>query len=244
MALKDIKGQTFNDWLVIEQTGKDSRGNALWLCRCVCDKTHVVRGDHLQSGESRRCTKCARKSWHKGNRFEVFGASIAIWLDYPSKVCFVDVADFPLVKKYTWRARRVRPNDLEYAMSGKSLKMHCVIMGTPPEGKLVDHRDRDGLNNRRNNLRFATPAENARNRLGGYNKTQSQYKGVRRYSGKQLSFGAAICINYKNIYLGMFKTEEEAAEAYNNAAKKYFGEFASLNELKKDELILNQRVRP
>ena len=185
------------------------------------------------------------------NRFDIFGDSIVIWLDGGTKASYIDAADYPLIKDYYWRARRGgnkrggirRATHTEYyaISSGDEQQMHNIIMGPAPDGKTVDHEDRNGLNNRRLNLRFVTPAESAQNRGVNCNKTQSGYKGVRRYSRKPKLFEARIQINKKRISLGSFKTEEEAAEAYNEAALKYFGDFAVLNELRKDDLIFNQK---
>lgn len=92
----------------------------------------------------------------------------------------------------------------------------------------VDHRDGNGLNNRRCNIRSATTEENRRNtkkRLG----CTSLFKGVyRKPSGRFVVF---ICIRGKQEYIGSFTNEFEAARTYNELAKKEFGEFAWLNEI-------------
>lgn len=87
---------------------------------------------------------------------------------------------------------------------------------------LVDHIDNNPLNNRRNNLREVTHAENLRN--AGKHKT-SNLKGA-RYHKRDKRWSAAITINGKNKHLGNFDTAEEAHEAYCKAAKEYYGEFA------------------
>ena len=104
--------------------------------------------------------------------------------------------------------------------------MHNMILGTP-KGLHTDHKDGDGLNNQRSNLRLATPSENGANRLVGSNNT-SGYKGI---SQKDKKWGAQITKNQKIVYLGRFETKIEAAKAYNTAAKKYHGEFARLNTI-------------
>ena len=97
-----------------------------------------------------------------------------------------------------------------------------------PAGVVVDHKYGEGLDNRRANLRLATPAQNSHNRSKGRNKTSSRYKGV--YLVKETKkWRASICHNNKRIHLGFFKNETDAAKAYDGAAKEYFKEFASLN---------------
>lgn len=92
--------------------------------------------------------------------------------------------------------------------------------------KSVDHKDRDKLNDKIENLRAASLEQNSRNTTPRKNST-SKYLGVYLAHGKY--WNAAIRVNKKTKYLGSFKTEEEAAIAYNVAAKIYHKEFANLN---------------
>ena len=96
-----------------------------------------------------------------------------------------------------------------------------------PAEKLVDHRDHNGLNNRRSNLRLATPRENAQNRRAK-RTCSSGYKGV-NYRQKDGLFEAALRDNGKRVYLGRFQKADDAARAYDKKAKEVHGEFAYLN---------------
>lgn len=101
--------------------------------------------------------------------------------------------------------------------------MHNQIMN-PPKGMEVDHRDRDGLHNWRENLRVCTHAQNSMNRGPS---SVTGFKGVRLYGSKK--YIAQIKFRKKFFHLGIFTEAEEAARAYDAAAKKFFGDFAWLN---------------
>jgi hypothetical protein len=139
----------------------------------------------------------------------------------------IDAADVPLVEGCNWFAF-VKPRSV-YAVrsdysTGKllAIRMHRVIMGDP-EGLEIDHRDGDGLNNRRDNLREATNAQNNHNQRIRSDNT-SGYKGVSWYgpSGKWLAY---IKVNGKQRHLGYHATPEQASAAYAKASAKLHGEF-------------------
>jgi hypothetical protein len=109
----------------------------------------------------------------------------------------------------------------------KTIFMHREIMNAP-RGLLVDHRNGNKLDNRKTNLRLATHSQNMHNRRKIKSKTASIYIGV--YFDKRIvKWGAKIRHQGKRIYLGSFKTEIDAARAYDTAALKCHGEFARLN---------------
>jgi hypothetical protein len=110
--------------------------------------------------------------------------------------------------------------------------MHRVVasrMGLHVEGINIDHKDNNGTHNWRSNLRLATTSQNGANRLPNRNSV-SGYKGVTRHL-HQGRWQAQIQVNGSKLYLGLFDSRVDAAKAYNDAALKYFGEFARLNTL-------------
>ncbi|MGD0551094.1 MAG: AP2 domain-containing protein [Sedimentisphaerales bacterium] len=106
-------------------------------------------------------------------------------------------------------------------------RLHREIMNAP-KGLLVDHENGDTLDNRRANLRLATHFQNTCNRRKTKSKTASRFVGLcwEKTSSRWVTH---IQVHGKKIYLGRFKSEIDAAKAYDEAAKKYHGAFAHLN---------------
>lgn len=105
-------------------------------------------------------------------------------------------------------------------------KLHRVITGVDDIKIDVDHRDRNGLNNCRNNLRVCNHSDNMKNKRP---RGTSKYMGVSRHLGKY--WLAKININGKQIHLGSFQNEDDAAIAYNIAAIKTGNSFYKLNNV-------------
>ena len=143
------------------------------------------------------------------------------------KYAIVDAEDCDLLSSYKWCA--VKKDQTWYAytltIEGKRLPMHRLIMDEP-KGLFVDHRDHNGLNNRKSNLRLCTQSQNNMN-IRPIGKT-SRYKGV-CWHKRRNKFIARIQIDGKRIHIGCFDDEIDAAKAYDKKAKELFGEFAYLN---------------
>ena len=150
------------------------------------------------------------------------------------RTALIDAADYPLVGDYRWhlmeqqkyQGRTSGPYVATTAAGvGRRVFMHTLITGYP----LTDHINHNGLDNRRSNLRAATTAQNNHNQRPQIG-TSSRFKGVTWH--KQIKkWQAAIKIDGRCVYLGVFLSEEEAALAYNAAALDAYGEYAYLNEV-------------
>lgn len=153
-----------------------------------------------------------------------------VWLTQ-GKFAKVSPCDFERISQYKWRAQKtVRSYNAVRVKTVKNksiaIYMHREIL-RPCDGLMVDHINHDGLDNRRENLRLASAAENNCNRRGPLGKS-SRYKGVTR-TKRGKPWRATITVGKRRIHLGRYDSEIEAARAYDAAARKYHGEFACLN---------------
>jgi hypothetical protein len=140
----------------------------------------------------------------------------------------VDDSDYLTYCQYSWHP--VKVNDTTYAYAhisgtGKNrvrMSLHRLILGVKDRKIWVDHANRNGLDCRRKNLRTCTPSQNSVNSRKRTRKTSSKFKGVSFTRGK---WRATIRVNYKTIYLGSFESEKVAAQTYDRAGRKHYGEF-------------------
>ena len=143
------------------------------------------------------------------------------------KVALIDDEDYEMVSKLKWYA--MKTSNKFYVASSNNKYLHRFIMNVTDSNIKVDHINGDTLDNRRSNLRLCSHRENIRNCVISKNNTIG-YKGIWiRNDGRKKKYAAEITFNYKRIKLGSFYTLEEAAEAYNEAALKYHGEYSNLN---------------
>ncbi len=155
-------------------------------------------------------------------------AGSAVIVTKDGRNVLVDEDDLQWLTKVRWRSykTKTKSREVRYAMAGNIL-MHRLIMGLErKDGKIVDHINGDGLDNRKANLRIATAQQNVGNMKKWRGK--HRYKGV-RYCNKSERWIASIVVDRKLIHLGVWMTEEQAARAYDEAAVEYRGEFANLN---------------
>ena len=153
------------------------------------------------------------------------------------KDILVDDDDYELVSKYRWciaftRGSFYAVNTTYVNRKPINIKMHRLIMGLLDNPKiLIDHKDNNGLNNCRSNLRITDQAKNACN-TKFTSKSNSGFRGVYKYNKENMNrmYGVYVRHERKRIFGGYFSEPIEAAKKYNELALKYHGEFAKLNQ--------------
>lgn len=175
------------------------------LCLSKNDKKVLLREPYDYRKENLFC----------GNRYKLCD-------DYYEVECFdktifkIDICDYDMVKDYVWHLSN---NYIVGKVDKKEIKLHRFLL-SPTKEEEIDHKDRDTLNNRRNNLRIISRSENCFNRGLQSNNTSGQV-GVYKLTDYN-RFAAQINYDGNRIYLGSFDTHEEAVNARKRAEEKYY----------------------
>ncbi len=147
------------------------------------------------------------------------------------KFALIDDEDYDMVSLFKWYI--IKNFNTYYAMTKVtinkkrfSILMHRLILNAKPD-ELSDHKNHNGLDNRRENIRLCTQQQNCMNRKSRIN-TSSIYKGV-YWHKRERRWRAQVKLNNKSFHLGYFYSEIFAAGVYDKKAKELFGEFARLN---------------
>ena len=156
------------------------------------------------------------------------------------KDAIVDNSDYEELSKYKWCLHGGCYAARGYHSNGKLIieKMHQRILGTAPPGYEIDHINGNTLDNRKENLRFVTHQQNVfnSNRKTPKNPgtTHSGYKGV-LWRNDRKKWRVSITCDGIRHYIGLYENKHEAARAYNEAARRFFGQYAKLNKIKEDD---------
>lgn len=226
---------------------------------CLPSKADCINsavGDVLFGGDMRTCKipECKRKHLAKGycrkhyKQMRRYGKILKRTILIPNEFivkedyCFIflynnkgikvaktiiNIEDIEKCKQYKWHlnSKGYVETWIRTGNRGHHLCLHNLVM----EHKGIDHINCNKLDNRKENLRYATQSENGMNRIVNRNSS-SKFKGVSWNTGVK-KWKVQITKNGKRRYLGCFDNEKEAASVYNIYAKKLFGEFARLNEV-------------
>ena len=159
--------------------------------------------------------------------------TLEITLFNSAEVALVNDDDFTFLSQWDWRKTEPRSGYVYAARSQKIARgqwrvvfMHREIL-KPSNGMMVDHINHDGLDNRRANLRVATPSQNSAN-ARTLTISSSGFRGVSFHIHRG-DYIAQIRKDGKGLFLGYFDSPAEAARAYDQAAQELHGEFAVLN---------------
>ena len=151
---------------------------------------------------------------------------------YGNKEVTIDIKNWERVKEYRWYLHyepKLHYSNAYTFIDKKVVKLHRFILNLQDSSVSVDHINHNTFDNRENNLRECSRSENSKNQKM-HKDNISGFKGV-VWREPRKKFIAQICVDSKIIYLGGFSNKIEAAKAYNNAAIKYHGEFANLNQV-------------
>lgn len=149
------------------------------------------------------------------------------------RFAIVDNIDFKELSIYRWTFQGEKTNNNGYAIRDTSrgrVFMHRVILNAK-KGKICDHINGNGLDNRRNNLRICTSGDNNKNSKVLRKNNTTGYKGVSFVAKNKKPWFAQIQVDGKNMYLGCFENIKDAARAYNKAAMAYHGIYAKINNI-------------
>lgn len=228
-GLIQMTGTRFGDFEVIGRHPCD--GAARWICKChACGRTKVYFGYDIRNLDlSRRHLRSIARCC--GVAFSEVPESVpgAKWLPLSGGMfALVDNADFEEVSKFVWSA--IGKEGYYYAARKPKDRplvfLHRWLLDAG-ESTTVDHINHNTLDDRRNNLRTASRNEQMQNRSKNRNN-KSGFKGV--YQSREGRWKAQIGTAGKRVYLGTFQTAQDAAAAYDAAARRFFGEFSFTND--------------
>lgn len=203
----------------------------LWKCKCgniISRQKHPIEHEIIIS-----CGCSPRPRPRKLNQYEFFDDYVIGHFNGRKEIFYIDLEDYEKVSQYTWFYHK---NGYAYAErddfeDGKRRKfyMHRFIMGDKDEE--YDHKDRNGLNNRKENLRPATHLQNSWNILRDKSNDRHPVIGVIFPQKETWKWRAFIRVDGQYHYLGAFLTENEAIIARLKAEKEYYGDFAPQHHL-------------
>lgn len=196
-----------------------------WNCVCDCGNKCTVNGGALKKGTTMSCgclhEENLRELWKRGkkksNKFEIVGETVYIEVEKTKEKIICDLEDWEYLQNYCWH---INSNGYPSTVKRrKNVAMHKMIM-RDNASEVIDHINRDKLDNRKENLRYTTVMVNAQNR-SLHSNNKSGHTGVYKVKNHWIAWIGANC---KRIYLGSFRTKEEAIKAREEAENIYHSE--------------------
>lgn len=226
----DLAGERFGRLTVVSraETYVSPNGKfraSQWNCICDCGNECTVNVHALRKGKTKSCgclhEENLRELWKRGkkksNKFEIVGETVYIEVEKTKEKIVCDLEDWEYLKNYCWY---INSNGYPSTVKRrKNVTMHKMIM-RDNTSEVIDHINRNKLDNRKESLRYTTIKVNAQNRSLHSNNT-SGHTGVYKVKNR---WQASIRSDGKGIYLGSFKTIEEAIQARKEAEKIYQSE--------------------
>lgn len=220
---EDLKGKTFGEWNVIkldeelmEQRKKEGKcRKTYWICKCSCGNIKSVSSGDLKSGKTLSCG-CLYANRNIYDLSKEYG----IGYDKKGKCFYFDKEDYNLIKRYYWYIN-IDGYAITHTEQNKGfILMHRLVKNVPKDC-VIDHKNRNRNDNRKENLLVCRQLENVRN-IPTRKDNKSGCNGVyKRHNGR---WEAYINVNKKRIYLGTYDIYEEAVKVRKEAELKYWGE--------------------
>lgn len=219
----DLKGQRYGRLIVLEQ--QTNRKRTSWLCQCDCGNRVVVSSCHLRSGHTQSCgCYCKdriRESKKKENEYHVIG-DITIIKTNNGEEIIIDTSCLEKAKEHCWVVGSHGYACARDDKTGKVITMHRYLMGLEQYSPLVDHVNRNRLDNRQCNLRLCNSEQNAMNK----SILKTNTSGITGVNREKNGWRARIGANHKTYELGVFEKFEDAVKARKDAEELMYGEFS------------------
>lgn len=227
--MKDLIGKRFGMLTVIARADDHVSSGGFkmrtWLCKCDCGNEKVVKECNLIYG--RQTKSCGCRQYYQGqhtklNKYDLSG-DYGIGYFANGTEFYFDKEDYNLIKDYKWELHNGYARASKYNGDKKYIKMHRLIMGVLDKGfnkdEVIDHINRNKLDNRKENLRIVDVLTNCRNK----NKYDKNGKRVGVNKLKNSKWSAIIGVNGKILKLGTFDNYEDAVKARDEGEKTFWG---------------------
>jgi len=222
---RDRSGEKLGRLLLLERIKKNNR--YYYRCHCDCGKIVEVESQNLISRKNKPTRSCGclqHEAIRKPNEIILFSDHAEIIIESKRGIfrAKVDLETVPLIRPYRWSINS--DNYVGTTIRNKHVALHHMIL-PKKKGFVCDHVNRNPLDNRKTNLRYATNQQNRWN-----SSSDKEHRGV-IYIKEAKKWRAGIVVNGKDTFLGDYDTKEEGLFAYDFVARKLRGEFSVTNFL-------------